>query len=236
MKNKVLFLVFVFLFLSLNAQDAQETLQQKPLKNTGITIYPLGISFLKSNQFQKSLQEKGIDVDIPKVLACMSFKVTPIALGDFGLLSFDAGIEGNNRKEKDYYTRLFAIFGTTECLFPIVNEKKIRVFSSVGMEYSFTKFEYYTIDNNPISLQDLFTVKDGSINLSQNNQFSAFLGVYFNYFFFEKQGISIFAKYRIPLDKNNRNWKVANTDRTVTHLEKYIPNYFLMGVGYVFGL
>ena len=231
MKNKVLFSIFMVVALFMRAQEVQE---QKPFKNTGITIYPFGMSFLKNNQFQKSLQKNGIDIDIPKMFFYTHLKVIPIDFGQFGLFSVDVGMEGNNKKTNAYFSRLFAIFGTIEYLFPIVEDKKIRLFPSVGMEYSFTKFEYYTLDDNPISSQNLFLVKDGSVNLSQSNHWSALIGLYLNYYFFEKQGVSLFAKYRIPLKKNNDNWKVANTDRIVTDLNKYIPNHFIFGVGYVF--
>jgi len=234
MKNKILVSVFMFAILFMNAQDVQEPQRQEPFKNTGIAIYPFGMSFLKSNQFKKSLQENGINVDIPKVFACMSLKVTPINFWDFGLFSVDVGMEGNYQKTKEHSARLFTVFGTIEYLYPIVNKEKTRLLTSVGTEYASTKFEYYTLANGSTSFQNLLATKDGGINLTQNISFSAFVGVYFNYFFFKNQGVSIFTKYRIPLDKNNANWKVANTDKTVTNLDKHISNYFLIGVGYVF--
>jgi len=236
MKKKICVLVFMFASLLTIAQEAEDTQRaqpQKQFKNTGISLN-MGCSFLKSNQFERSLQDNDIVLDIPKMSGLMSLKINAIDLFKFATLSVEVGMEGTNRKADDYYMSLQTINGVVEFLYPVVNERKIRVFASFGLEYSYAMFKYNLLDSTSTSFQDLLVTKDESINLHHNYSYSALFGAYFNYFFRENSGISIFAKYRVPLDKNNTRWKVANTDRSVTNLDKYISNYFIVGVGYVF--
>lgn len=226
--------MFVIIFAT--AQDTEDMLKkqsQKPFKNTGIS-FNMGCSFLESNQFKCSLKDNGIVLDIPKVSGLISLKINAIDLFKFAIISVEIGMEGTSQKNNNHYMSLQTINGMIEFLYPIVNERKIRVFPSFGVEYSYTMFKYYLLDNSTVSFQDLLITKDGGINLHHNCSYSALFGVHFNYLFKENQGVNIFAKYRVTLDKNNANWKVANTDRSVTNLDKYIPNYFIVGMGYVF--
>jgi len=214
-------------------ESTQEDQSQKQFKNVGISLN-MGCSFWENNQFKQSLQDNGITLDIPKASAFMSLKINFLDVFGYGLISVEMGMEGTNRKGNNHYMGLRAVNGVVEVLYPVVNQRKIRVFPSFGLEYSYAMFEYYSLDSTPISFQDLSVIKDGSVSLHHDYSFSALFGVYFNYFFKENQGVSIFAKYRLPTDKGNARWKVAHTDRSVTDLDRYIPNYFILGVRYVF--
>jgi hypothetical protein len=228
--------MFTVLFAS--AQETEkiqkDRTSQKQFKNTGISLY-MGFSCITNNQFKHSLQNNGIMVDVPKVNGLMGIKINAIDIYGHGIISVEAGMEGNYRKENNHYIGLRTVYGTVEYLYPAINRKKIRLLPSLGVEYSYAIFKYNSLDNSTISFQDLSIVKDGSINLHQNYSFSALLGTYFNYFITNNNGgLSFYIKCRIPFDKKNARWKVENTDRTVTDLDKYISNYLFLGVGYVF--
>jgi hypothetical protein len=227
--------MFIFLFAS--AQETEEIQKartsQKQFKNKGISLY-IGFSFINNNQFKHALQDNSIMVDIPKVNGLMGIKINAIDIFGYGILSVEMGVEGNYRKENNHYMGLQTVYGAIEYLYPVINQKKIRLLPSFGVEYSYAIFKYYPLDNSTISFQNLSIVKDGSINLHQNYNYSALLATYFNYFLTDNSGLSFCIKCRIPFDKKNNRWKVANTDRTVTELDKYISNYLFIGVGYVF--
>ncbi|MGI6319652.1 MAG: hypothetical protein ACOXZK_01490 [Bacteroidales bacterium] len=226
-------LILVLVVFSAKSQSTSDVESSSKSKNTSISLFT-GFSFVRNNQFKQSLEDNGLLVDIPPVNALMGLKANTINLYNYGILSVEIGAEGSSQAKNNSYTALRNINGVVEILFPILNEEKIKVFPTFGVEYAYSTFEYYQLDDATISFQDLLTTNYGGINLNRDYTFYALFGVSLNYFFRENLGVSVFSRYRIPLDKNNAHWRVANTKSEVTNLDNYISNYISSGAGIVF--